>query len=341
MLNTKLILIEGLPGSGKSTTAQFISHCLTKSGIDNRWWYEEEKGHPVYVFDSDESMAETIDDLSQGRYEKVIEKALLSWEHFSKELQSSDTIILVDSCYFGYLTWSLFPMDVSNEIISKYILEVERIISPCNPCLIYFNQNDIYTSLKQICEKRGGNTAERFITNATDSVYGNRRKLSGFNGMVRFWEDYRAFTDQLFTNIDFPKISIANLAGEWQLYLKRILHFLEVPLIINSTITKNEMEGYVGKYSDYEFTCEVYQKDNDLFINGLPIIWPSSRLLPRDYNLFEVESLPIYLRFLPERLHITGPELFDGVTEKIMIKKDSNERMNNYGSQADGHRVPF
>jgi hypothetical protein len=57
-----------------------------------------------------------------------------------------------------------------------------------------------------------------------------------------------------------------------------------------------------------------------LILNGLPIIWPNSRLLQRDHNMFEVESLPIYLRFLPEKLHITGPELFDGKTEKILIK---------------------
>jgi hypothetical protein len=36
--------------------------------------------------------------------------------------------------------------------------------------------------------------------------------------------------------------------------------------------------------------------------------------------MFEVESLPIYLRFLPDKIHITGPELFDGKTEKILIK---------------------
>jgi len=33
MLNTKLILVDGMTGSGKSTTAHFIARQLEKNGI--------------------------------------------------------------------------------------------------------------------------------------------------------------------------------------------------------------------------------------------------------------------------------------------------------------------
>lgn len=56
METSKLILIEGIPGSGKSTITQAISINLEASGIKHKWWYEEERGHPVYMFHDEPSM---------------------------------------------------------------------------------------------------------------------------------------------------------------------------------------------------------------------------------------------------------------------------------------------
>ncbi|MBO0992026.1 hypothetical protein [Bacillus sp. SD088] len=49
METTKLIMVEGIPGSGKSTTAQSISKSLDRMGFKHKWWYEEEQGHPAWV----------------------------------------------------------------------------------------------------------------------------------------------------------------------------------------------------------------------------------------------------------------------------------------------------
>ena len=51
MLNTKLILIEGLLGSGKSTTAEHLGTFLQQQGIDGRWYLEEDDPHPIPCFD--------------------------------------------------------------------------------------------------------------------------------------------------------------------------------------------------------------------------------------------------------------------------------------------------
>ncbi|MGB8348430.1 MAG: hypothetical protein WCD86_26350 [Ktedonobacteraceae bacterium] len=40
MQNTKLILIEGIPGSGKPTLAQFIAHTLARQGIAGHWLWK-------------------------------------------------------------------------------------------------------------------------------------------------------------------------------------------------------------------------------------------------------------------------------------------------------------
>lgn len=322
MIDTKLILVEGLPGSGKSTTAQFISKCLSESGIENKWWYEEEEGHPVYLFNSDESMKNTIDDLSNGNYRNVINKALVQWRIFSDSLKSKEKVVLVDSTFFGYLTWTLFPMDAPIKDIEKYLAEVELIISPNRPILIYFYQIDIYTSLNNICVRRGRDTAKQFIHNTNESKYGKKRNLTGFDGMVSFWKDYRTFTDNIYEKIRIRKLSIENSEGKWNEYLQQIINFLEISITEKTNTPSEDINSFVGIYKCDEITCEIYHDDNMLYINGIQQIWPNSRLLPREGNMFDVESLPINVTFISNKIFIAGPQLFNGKVERVLMKQD-------------------
>jgi hypothetical protein len=47
MENTKLIIVEGIPGSGKTSTAQYIKDLLDKQGIKNELYNEGDLNHPA------------------------------------------------------------------------------------------------------------------------------------------------------------------------------------------------------------------------------------------------------------------------------------------------------
>jgi thymidylate kinase len=51
MIDTKLILVDGIPGAGKSTTAQFIARQLEKNGIKTKIYNETDNNHPLGRFD--------------------------------------------------------------------------------------------------------------------------------------------------------------------------------------------------------------------------------------------------------------------------------------------------
>jgi thymidylate kinase len=46
-MNTKLIVVEGIPGSGKTTTANFIKELLDERNISNQLFLEGDLNHPA------------------------------------------------------------------------------------------------------------------------------------------------------------------------------------------------------------------------------------------------------------------------------------------------------
>lgn len=328
MKNTKLIMIEGIPGLGKSTTAQFLSHLLHREGHGHKWWYEEELGHPVYVYDDVESMQNIIDDLHNGNYRSVIERALKKWRKFAASVQSSTEIIVVDSCLFGYLTWSLFPISVPRQEILTYVKDVERIIKPLNPNLIYFYQTDIGGALNKICTRRGGDTEKNFIQAATQSPYGISRGLEGFEGMVAYWEDYRRMTDEAFQSMTCPKIAIDNSEGNWPAYKLKLSEFLGIEPSDENPTNEQDLEHYVGTFlaeREGGMDCTFQIESGNLIADGLPQVWPRTRLIPLSANVFAVQSLPFQVRFTEDdctRVELTGPALLSGPVHYTFTKRE-------------------
>ena len=51
MIDTQLIMLEGLPSTGKTTNARFIHIQLERNGINAKWIHEVAMPHPVLFFD--------------------------------------------------------------------------------------------------------------------------------------------------------------------------------------------------------------------------------------------------------------------------------------------------
>lgn len=340
MRDTRLILIEGLPGSGKSTLAQFLARALTQHGICHKWWYEEELGHPVYLFDDAATLQQVLDDMSAGRYPKVIAAALDRWRAFAAGVASGDQIIVLDSCLFGYLTWTLFPFAAPLDVIHAYLAEVRRIIAVLNPTLIYLYQDDVARALRVICDRRGGETEQRLIRNATESPYGQRHGLRGFAGMIALWRDYRRLTDMAVAATRMPTLAVENSAGDWPRYQQLVVDFLDLRPARDLIMTPAQLEPFVGVYHgvdvDGAVACRVWVEGDHLMVDGLPQVWPHTPLIPADNHVFAITSLPFTVEFVAgangtvERLIASGPPLLFGRIDCTL------ERVSADGDNGDG-----
>ncbi|WP_164545499.1 AAA family ATPase [Paenibacillus albus] len=328
MQNTQLIMIEGIPGSGKSTTAQLIANELRRMGVNHKWWYEEEKGHPVYFYEDYTEIQAIIDDLTNGNYPKVIDNALKKWRQFADSVLSSGDVVIVDSCLFGYLTWTLFPFEVPAQEIEAYVRAVEQIIKPLNPHVIYYYQADIGAALAKICTRRAGETEQNFIRAAAESPYGKSRGLSGFEGLVAYWKGYREITDRAYQRLACTKISIDNTEGNWPQYARLISDFLGFDHSDQAPLgEQDDVKHFVGTYQSKTEgipDCSIRIESGQLIADGLPQVWKKSTLIPNSSGVYDVQSLPFQVSFVVVdegiRMHLTGPALLDGPVDYRFVK---------------------
>src|SRR5256885_1207152 len=83
-------------------------------------------------------------------------------------------------------------------------------LRPLQPSLIYLRVHDIRRVMREICDERGAAWEARQIGWKVGSSYGGARGLSGFDGLVRLYEDFAATCEALVARAALPTLQVAD-----------------------------------------------------------------------------------------------------------------------------------
>ena len=126
MKNTKLILIEGLPGSGKSTTARNLAAAIRDLGFRCHDYQEWASDHPIEIGRLD-NMAEVMAS-SRVREQHVLQQ----WDRFAIQAQHQDTITILEARFWQT---TLLYMYLAGHPKSA-VLESQRRVISCISALL-------------------------------------------------------------------------------------------------------------------------------------------------------------------------------------------------------------
>ena len=206
----RLVIVEGIMGSGKSTTTLSIAHRLEASGISATGITEGVDPHPIR-FDWDLPWSEMPP-------AELAKSGIAKWRSFVASSLTVERISIVDGQLFhGGLT-ALLLLEADVDTMAAYCREIVAVIRPLRPLLIYFRQNDVESAIRLVSTQRGGQWVNYQVNWKLESPYAKRRGLAGLDGLIALYQEYRALTDQLFAELDIPKISIENSRQEWAIY---------------------------------------------------------------------------------------------------------------------------
>lgn len=241
----RLIFVDGLPGSGKSTTAQRLALHLARLGSPARWYFEHEGDHPIF----DDEQVRLARATGPTEPNRIFDRAL---DHFAvlanrlNQTDPADTVIL-ESTLFQTTVGTQLLMDWPRADIEQHFHRTMELLAPLAPALVYFQPPDSDTALRRTTEKRGAWFPEFVVAHLADTPRGRRTGLADFAGVLAFFREHRVVCDALFAQFPGPKLAVDNSAADWPRHTRAITDFIGLPPMSDPP-RPADTSDYVGRY---------------------------------------------------------------------------------------------
>ena len=218
--NRRLVIFEGIMGSGKSTSTRWLGQQLMERRIPSRIQMERVYPHPLRATDAAGDWFKPWLDMTP---QELALRRVDLWSSFTAEALASPEVHVIDGQLFHGDVTNLFLMNMAPDEILRHTLAIEQVIRPLDPLIVYFHQDDIDQAIRRTAAERGEELGVRYQVDwKLKYPYATERQLEGLDGLSRLYVDYRALTDSLFARLTLDKLAIENTARDWPAYYMQI-----------------------------------------------------------------------------------------------------------------------
>ena len=215
MAASRLILIEGMIGSGKTTTARLLADWLTGRGEDVRVFDEGAANHPIRTRRVDELLAAPApgdpDAYSARQWRRLAERCL----------RDEQTVIL-ESIFLQNSVMPAFIDGAPAAAVNQICAEIQRQAAPAEPFLVYLRPNDIAAAIARVHQARGEPWSSRNLDFVESSPWARRRNLRGREAVIRLYQAWEPVVSQLYDRYPFGKLMVPDPQNDWPSALRAI-----------------------------------------------------------------------------------------------------------------------
>jgi hypothetical protein len=291
---TNLILVDGIAGSGKSSTVHRLGLHLRELGYNARWFFDAEPHHPIYPALDTPALC-TADELDDAEWKRRYDIVLENWRALTSALAGTHDIVLLDSSFSETPAEHQRMWNRPAEATVGHILEVERIVAPLDPALIYLYQQDVGLALREILGVRSADYADCMVRRVRMTPYGKAHGIQGYDDVIGVYAAVRRLTDEVFDRVRMRKLGLENSARDWPRSYRAMAEFLGVPPIDMPSAPPRNAERLTGAYRR--------RGSSDSFAVGLDGAGLSIRnvatlrLIPAGDTVFHVQGTRLVLEF--------------------------------------------
>ena len=252
-----LIIVEGLPCSGKSTTAKYIADKF------NMQYFDEGSGeHPAdyehhafvqmsefqkFSLDEQNKIIEKSEQKSGGiivplsefrgdLFEKLLqykiydflpwetEKPVMldKWREFVNNRKPDEKYVFNCVLLQNPMCETMMRFGFSREKSAEYIGEICSIIKLMNPIVVYLKNSNIVESVKKAISERGDDWVHMVIDYHCNGVYGKSENLSGFEGYISALEERQRRELEILSGADIDYIVLDDPQKNWEAAYREI-----------------------------------------------------------------------------------------------------------------------
>lgn len=251
---TKLYIFEGVPGSGKTTSAKWLKSRL---GENSKLFLEGDPQHPAdyesvaclteeqlnaigqecpsvrsmatrkgeryYIsygslYENDKELFERLKafDVYELPVEGYVEVALEKWKEFVEQAKSGAHEYILECCYLqNPFTFLLAKHNCSKEIIFNFLNKITNVITELDPVIVYFEQDNVAENLEKIRQERPVEWFDFITWYYTGQEYGIERGLSGVSGVLHFLQERKQYEKEFLSGVSVRSLIINNTNADW------------------------------------------------------------------------------------------------------------------------------
>jgi hypothetical protein len=201
---TRCLLVEGIPGTGKTTTARALAARLAARGLAARWHLEEDPAHPV-----------TPRPLVKRWREPGF--GALCTERFARFAAAIPPggLEILEGTAFQSTARFLWAAERDDEL-PAYLDGLARALAPAAPTLVHLRPPDRAAHLREVVLPRRGPAWEAKLVAWVEATPRARREgWSGREGFAAFWAAYGAACDAWCEALPLPCVELVPTPGRW------------------------------------------------------------------------------------------------------------------------------
>lgn len=228
----KLILIEGVPGSGKSSVAQLVTLGLQRAGLSARWHHENDRNHPISPL---------------GSISGAGDDRLTVWSRFIEQTMAQDEIVVLESALFQKQLNGFVKARRESEI--KPLFEaLFALLLPAKPLLVCFRQSSMLDHVEWLIELRGSGTLRHFLGILRDSAFSIASSQTGAALVAHYYDRVQAVTVDVAAQFPGELLILTDAKEDWEAAHGRVFERLGIPTLVRPNLPNELKQKLAGRY---------------------------------------------------------------------------------------------
>jgi predicted kinase len=210
----RLVLIEGMIGAGKSTTAERLAACLTDRGEDARAFNELADDHPIRT-----RAVDLLRGAAPASDAKVYHPG--QWDALADRCTRSSETVIVESTFMQNSVMPHFLGDAPIAVVKEVFAGLAARIAPAAPLFVYLRPSDIAAAIRRVHADRGEPWSSRNYAFVSACRWARRRGLVGEQAVIELYRAWEQVVDELLSMVE--SLLVVDPQRDWAGALRRIL----------------------------------------------------------------------------------------------------------------------
>jgi hypothetical protein len=318
-MQTKLVLVEGNPFTGKSTLSEYAALQIGLNGHAAEWipeglMLERYFPHVLTVLDEGQTVSE--------------EALWANWSAFVETVKSTPAIYVVDAAISYAAVYPLLVEDRPHAEIHDFVTRAAELCAPLHPRVIYLRGDQEQLARASIVE-RGERWEKQMVDQSNAAPYQKARGRSGLDGAITFLRETQDLMDVVFKECGWQTLTLDVTSGDRAANRRAMLSFLGLREVeVTPPTLEAPLQAYVGTYEQEDpddpegniGTGSIRTLDVRMEQDGLVLHQPDMRLgllIPVSPTRLHLKSSPLNLEFTVE----------EGTVRGFMIIRSSGKRV--------------